>query len=231
MLVADDYHLEAGGPCYRSALMVFFVLCAVSGVPLSWHKTAGGDEVTWVGFELLHRSHSLGISQRRAQWFTRWCREVAASDHVLNNFEEGLGCIMCVAGALKFERPFLAPFYRFMNLHPREAVRRVPAYVAFNLRYLAEQVEENRHSTCASVQRPLETAPRVDAQASRLVAGPRREWCPRSGSFPVVCSGDQGDKPSLVISTREALAVLLALKVFVGDTRNGGDTKVQIMLT
>ena len=39
MVVADDFHLEAGGPAYRSALMVFFVLCAVSGVPLAWHKT------------------------------------------------------------------------------------------------------------------------------------------------------------------------------------------------
>ena len=187
MLVADDYHLEAGGQSYRSALMVFFVLCAVSGVPLSWHKTAGGDEVTWVGFELLHRSHSLGISQRRAQWFTRWCREVAASGHVLmNNFEEGLGRIMYVAGALEFERPFLAPLYRYLNLHPRDSVRRVPAYVAFILRYLADQVEESRHSTCASELRPIETAPRVDAQASGGKTGVGGWW-------PVLDESGAGD--------------------------------------
>ena len=66
LLVADDYHLEAGGAEYRSALLVFFVLCAVVGVPLSWSKTAGGDVVSWVGFELLHRSHQLGISEKRA---------------------------------------------------------------------------------------------------------------------------------------------------------------------
>ena len=34
MLMADDYHLEAGGQSYRCALMVFFVLCAVCGVPI-----------------------------------------------------------------------------------------------------------------------------------------------------------------------------------------------------
>ena len=33
MLVADDFHLETAGEAYCPALMVFFVLCAVSGVP------------------------------------------------------------------------------------------------------------------------------------------------------------------------------------------------------
>ena len=88
--------------------------------------------MSWVGFELLHPSRSLGISQRRAQWFINWTREVAAAEHVLmSSFEEGLGRIMHVAGALEFERPFLAPLYKFMNLHPRDSVRRVPACVAF----------------------------------------------------------------------------------------------------
>ena len=66
LLVADDYHLEASGPEYRPALPVFFVVCDVVGIPLSWHKTSGGDVVTWVGFELLHCSYQLEVSQRRA---------------------------------------------------------------------------------------------------------------------------------------------------------------------
>ena len=124
MLDADDFHLEAGGLSYRPALIVFFALCAVCGVPLSWNKTAGGDTVAWVGFELLHRSYKLGISRKRAEWFIRWTREVAATDYVLmSNFEEGLGRIMYVAGALEFEKPFLAPLYKFPNLHPRSASR------------------------------------------------------------------------------------------------------------
>ena len=36
MLVADDYLLESGGAEYRIGLLLFFVLCAVVGVPLSW---------------------------------------------------------------------------------------------------------------------------------------------------------------------------------------------------
>ena len=53
MLVADDYLLECGGRYYRRGLVLFFVLCASLGVPLAWHKTAGGDTLIWVGFELL----------------------------------------------------------------------------------------------------------------------------------------------------------------------------------
>ena len=43
MLVADDYLLESGGPGYRIGLLLFFVLCAIVGVPLSWHKTCGRE--------------------------------------------------------------------------------------------------------------------------------------------------------------------------------------------
>ena len=53
-------------PHYRSALIMFFVLCATE-VPLSLGKTAGGHTVSWVGFELSHRTHELGISCRRAE--------------------------------------------------------------------------------------------------------------------------------------------------------------------
>ena len=52
MLVADDYFLECGGAACRRGLLTFFVLCAVFGVPLSWHKTSGGDVLVWVGIEL-----------------------------------------------------------------------------------------------------------------------------------------------------------------------------------
>ena len=142
---------------------------------------------------------------------------------------------MHVAGALEFERPFLAPLYKFMNLHPCDSVRRVRASVSFILRYLALQVEEERHYACASKLRPAATAPRVDAQASDERTGVGG-WSPaldengvpdpaRSPWFsldvtkelwPWVCA--KGDKLVLVISTLEALAVLLALKVFFGGT-------------
>ena len=137
---------RSGGEAYRSALFVFFILCATAGVPLSWNKTAGGDIVTWVGFELLHRSFQLGISQRRAEWFTRWTRELSNSDFVnMTASEQGLGRVMNVVSALECERPFLAPLYKFMCLHPRGTVRRVPAYVSFLLSCLSRTVARDRH--------------------------------------------------------------------------------------
>ena len=57
----------------------FFVLCAVSGVPLSWSQTAGGDTVAWEGFEIMHRSYSMETSARRAESFTKWTRGVASN--------------------------------------------------------------------------------------------------------------------------------------------------------
>ena len=72
LFVAEDYHLEASGSEYRAALLVSFVVCDPVGIPLSWHTTSGGDVTNWVGFEFLHRSCKLGVSQRRADWFVRW---------------------------------------------------------------------------------------------------------------------------------------------------------------
>ena len=165
----------------------------------------------------------------------KWTREVAATDYVLMSKFEGLGPIMYVAGALEFERPFLAPLFRFMNLHPRDSVRRVPANVSFILQYLALQVEEERHHACASKLRPAATAPRVDEQASDGRTGVGG-WLPalneegvpdpaRSPWFSMEVTKElwpwvytKGDTPALVISTLEALAVLLVLKVFFGHT-------------
>ena len=50
----------------------------------------------------------------------------------MGTFEEGLGRIMFVAGALEHERPFLAPLYKFLTMHPRNSIRRVPPYVCFH---------------------------------------------------------------------------------------------------
>ena len=86
LLVADDFHLDAGVVGYREALMTFFLLCHAAGMPLSWPKTAGGDTIAWVGFEILHRTFCLGVSERRAEWFMKWSETVAAAGHIKNGF-------------------------------------------------------------------------------------------------------------------------------------------------
>ena len=220
LLVADDYLLECGGSACRRGLLTFFVLCAVLGGPLSWHKTSVGDVLVWVGFELLLRSRCVGISARRAEWFVRWTQKVADSDTVsMASFGEGLGRIMFVAGALEHERPFLGPLYRFISIHPKDSIRRIPPYVKFILRYLADQVTNQRHYQCSSMLTTTECLPRVDGQASAQRTG-IGGWFPVANStgtldpwlsswfsleitksdFPWIF--EKGDKPSLVYTPR-----------------------------
>ena len=158
MLVADDYHLETSGAAYKTGHITFFVICSLLGVPLSWEKTSGGDTLTWVGFEVLHKSYRLGISQRRSEWFCRWCQETANAETInTSSFEEGLGRITYVAGALEHERAFWSPLYKFLALHPRESVRRVPCYVRVILTYVASDVAKCRHFDCVGAERQHES--------------------------------------------------------------------------
>ena len=231
MLVADDFLLEASGGEYRFAILVFFILASVLGIPLSWHKTSGGETLVWVGFELLLESYRVGISQRRADWFFRWSTEVASSPTIhMKSFEEGLGRIMFVAGALEHERP-LGSLCKFLTLHPRSAVRRVPPYVSFILNFLSQSVSIGRHYDCNQFLDRSNVAPRVDAQASGTRTG-IGGWFPyldekgsidqwRSPWFSMEVTPEvfpwiyeRGDKPALLISTLEALAVLMSLKFY-----------------
>ena len=93
------------------------LLCLTCGVPLSWGKTAGGDRLMWVGLEILLRSPSVGLVQRRAEWLIKWTTQVATAGTTrMASFEEGLGRVMFVVGALEHERLFLGPLYRFMTV-------------------------------------------------------------------------------------------------------------------
>ena len=166
----------------------------------------------------------------------------------MGRFEEGLGRIMFVVGALELERPFLGPLYRFMSLHPRSSVRKVPSYVRFFLRYLADRVSGSRHYNCAVSMESTTVAPRVDAQASSERTG-IGGWFPHRGQDgKIVVRGSRwfslelneeewpwvfarGRKPALIISTLESLAVLVALKLLYGETPRERHTRVQIVPT
>ena len=227
--------------------MSFFVLTAVLGVPLSWHTTLDGDILVWVGFELLLESHKIGIAQRRAEWFVRWTAEIAAASTVhIKAFEEGLDRIMFVVGAVEHERPFVGPLYKFLSLHPRSAVRHVPPNVAFILEFLSRSVMNDRHCDCNTNTSVSEVSPRVDAQASATRTG-IGGWFPKVGprgqidcwqshwfsmeirreDFP--CVFESGNKPALLISTLEALAVLTALKLYYGDDPDDTTTRITLV--
>ena len=162
---------------------------------------------------------------------------------IWTRFEEGLGRIAYVSGALEFER--LHPYIAFLTIHPRGCIRRVPSYVALILRYLASQIRLQRHYRCDSVELPVDCAPRVDAQASLERTG-IGGWHPvkdRDGNIDTRLSPwfsmelrredwpwiyERGDKPALIISSIESLAILIALKLFYGSNgcKEGGKVMV-----
>ena len=103
------------------------------------------------------------------------------------------------------------------------------------LRYLATQLRRQRHYNCESIVLHPENAPRVDAQASldRTEIGGWQPVKDRDGHIdtrlsPWFCVKilredwpwifERVEKPALVISTLEALAILIALKLFYGST-------------
>ena len=129
MLLADDFHLEAGGTNFPPALLVFFLLCEVVSCHLSWDKTTGGTTTHWVGFELLLREHALGLTERRAHWVVKWARVTAAAGVVhVRAFEEAPGRVVFTTSALELLRPFLSPLHSFACAGARDEVRAIPPY-------------------------------------------------------------------------------------------------------
>ena len=146
------------------------------------------------------------------------------------------------------ERPFLAPLYKFMSLHPRGSVRNVPAHVSFFLAHLSRQIEENRHYSCATEQRSSAVSPRVDAQASESRTG-LGGWLPvldengapdpwSSPWFSIEVTEEEWPwvyekrgRPALIISTLEALAVLISLRLFFGGTASQHRSKIMVAPT
>ena len=186
---------------------------------------------------------SSGFSQRRAEWFIMWTRTTAELKTVhLAKFEEGLGRIMYVTGVLEHERPFMAPLYKFMTIHPRHSVQAVASFVAFFLRFLAGQIEQRRHCACA-VQTYPPSAVRVDAQASAertdiggwlpsvLPDGSLDSWSSRLPAEARKLSWvyEKSDKPSLFFSTFEAFSFSLVL--LFDDVPSEPRTKVQVAPT
>ena len=76
-----------------------------------------------------------------------------------------LGRIQFVYGALVYDRPFFAPLYTFMALHPPGVVRKLPLYVLIVFRWLLARIRERRVHPVKSRSRIERALLRVDAKA------------------------------------------------------------------
>ena len=90
------------------------------GVPLAWAKIHGGTTLAWIGFAVDLNTLALGISESRAAWAVEWLERLARDGCAdMDEFRAATGRLAFVAGALEYERPFLAPLFTFSSLVKR----------------------------------------------------------------------------------------------------------------
>ncbi len=232
LLVADDFKFESTSEAPEFSLLYVILVLIVLGFPLKWRKTAGGSEVEWVGYHLDLRTHSLGLSERRAAWAVGWCTTMAdAGATRVSDFRDGLGRLSFAVGALEHERPFLSPLYAFVSRHPTGAIRQLPTFARLLLKYLARRIAARRHYPCAIRKSPIAHAPRVDARAAGDQIG-IGGWLPMNGAdgristsaspwFSVTLDREsapwaytKGGQPFRTIAALEGLAMVYAVKCF-----------------
>ncbi len=167
LLVADDFKIESTAARPERSILFVLWFFELLGVPLQWAKTGGGDTVDWVGYSLAYQSHALGLSESRAEWAASWCeRHSVAGMALISELREGLGRLSFVAGALEFERPFLAPLFSYLSFYPDSVTRPLPIFVRVLLQFLATRIRRRRYHRCGTVATPLRHGPRVDARAA-----------------------------------------------------------------
>jgi hypothetical protein len=138
-------------------------------VPISWKKASGGLVYSWVGLEINLRDWTLGISERRAAWLLSWFDRVLADGRILmRELREALGRMVFVYGAIKHDKPFLAPLFAFLGTRPAGACVELPLFVRMVLEWLRSRLRARRAQEVASAVRNAGPLFRVDAKAEGM---------------------------------------------------------------
>ncbi len=166
LLMADD--LKAESTAVRPKVSVIFVVLVlvVLGVPLSWHKSQGGQVIQWIGYEVHLAQLALGISARRASWCVEFLLQLSRDGQAdIGKVRSGLGRLCFVVGALEWERPFLAPLFSFLSRQPKHGLRKLPLFVRVISHYLASRITLRRLYPSAAARQKGFEAFRIDASA------------------------------------------------------------------
>ena len=100
----------------------------------------------------------------------------------------------------------------------------MPAYVKYFLRYLSRQVSQSRHCDCADVVHVIHM----------IHEGRPDPWRSRWYSLEITRAKwpwifERGEKPAGVMSTIEALVVLMGLKLLHGDDARSAPARIQMI--
>ena len=241
MLFADDWNMTAGGEHFEFKLLLFAWVLVALRVPISWKKASGGLAYSWVGLEVNLREWSLGISERRAAWLLGWFDRVLADDRILmRELREALGRMVFVYGAIKHDKPFLAPLFAFLATRPDGACAELPLYVRMVLEWLRTRLRTRRAQEVPAARHTAGSLFRVDAKAEGMsvaIGG----WSPTRDEHGVIQKSQSKwfhirltpedapwafarGLPAHSISTLELLASLVGLVLLVPPSSPGAGT-------
>ena len=179
LLFADDFNLTGSGATFARAILAFVWWLVILGVPISWKKSKGGLVYTWVGYEISLRDWKLGVSATRAEWVIGWLsRSMEARRVNTGDLREALGRMVFVYGALSYDKPFLAPLFVFLSLHPAGVERRLPLYARIVMKWLRDRLQERRMHPLHRRATIKDSVLRVDAKAEGMAVAVGG-WAPR----------------------------------------------------
>ncbi len=245
-LFADDLKVESTSINPSSAIIWVLWLLVILGFPLKWRKAIGGDVIPWIGYEVLCKELALGITESRSSWAVGWLRRIIRDRVILvAEFRSELGRLSFTAGALEYDRAFLAPFYSFLATCKDCRTRYLPRYVATAAEYLAMRLEKRRAYPSAIRRRTRSTAPRVDARADQETIG-IGGWEPFIDESGSIVQGKsrwfafnltranagwayaRNGQPFRTIAALEAFGVLAALLAFFRNSPLDEDAQLQL---
>ena len=242
---ADDFDVEAEGDNFPIVIFMVLLAWTVLGVPLAWSKCRGGLRYDWIGYEILLDEYSLGISQKRADWVSGWYVKVLTRGSVsLAELRAAVGRLSFVCGALRYDRPFIAPIYAFVGALARkrqlgaDTECRIPPFLRMIFAWLLSKIRQRRHEPCDMRESEGGHLFRVDAKAEgeTIVLGGWRPVKRPDGSIDMARSPwfslrldrasapwayAKSGEPFRVISALELLATTISFMVFSPEAHPG----------
>ena len=115
LLFADDLKLIAGRAKEIQDLGLMVLIWVALGAPWKWKKFRGGDNLSWIGYQMCWASFKLGVSEGRSRWLTDWIfKTVEAGIVDVADFRAVLGRLTFALGALEYLRPFSSPLHAWL---------------------------------------------------------------------------------------------------------------------
>ena len=145
ILRAYDLELIAEDKREKISVLLGLIYLLAIGTPLKWSKFRCGFGLDWVGYYFCHRSHSIGLSETRAQWIILWIGStLKAGSIIAGDFSAGLGRLNFAAMALIYEKPFLGILYAWSASigHSGTLIVRIPWACRMVLYWLAKRIKE-----------------------------------------------------------------------------------------